>query len=58
MNKDKCKSLYPGQHNQRSQYRLGFVWLRSSLAEMDLGVLVSNKLNMSQQSVATATKAN
>ncbi|GAB0180437.1 hypothetical protein GRJ2_000509000 [Grus japonensis] len=47
--KDKHKVLHLGQHNQRAQYRLGSVWLGSSLAEGELEVLVDNKLNMSQQ---------
>ncbi|GAB0177087.1 mitochondrial enolase superfamily member 1 [Grus japonensis] len=45
-NKDKCKVLHLGQHNQRAQYRLGSVWLGSSLVKMDLDILV-DKLNMS-----------
>ncbi|GAB0209889.1 cAMP-dependent protein kinase inhibitor alpha [Grus japonensis] len=43
-NKDMCKILHLGQNNKRPQYRLGSVWLGSSLAERDLGVLV-DKLN-------------
>ncbi|KAK4807162.1 hypothetical protein QYF61_024282 [Mycteria americana] len=57
-NKDKCKILHLGQNNQRPQYRRGSVWLGSSFVERDLGVLVDNKLNMSQQCTAAATKAN
>ena len=56
-NKDKCKVLHLGRNNQRAQYRLGSVWLGSSLAERDLGVLV-DKLNTSQPCDAAATKAN
>ena len=56
--KDKCKVLHLGQHNQRAQYRQGSAWLGSSLAERDLGVLVENKLNMSQQCAAAAMRAN
>ncbi|KAK4810901.1 hypothetical protein QYF61_013309 [Mycteria americana] len=50
--------LHLGQHNQRAQYRLGSVWLGNSLAERDLGVLVDNKLNTSQQCTAAAMKSN
>ncbi|KAK4818136.1 hypothetical protein QYF61_006735 [Mycteria americana] len=57
-NKEKCKVLHLGQNNQRAQYRLRSVWLGSSLAERDPGVLVDNKLNISQQHATAATKAN
>lgn len=40
------KVLDLGQHNQQVQYRLGSVWLRSSLGDRDLWVLVDNKLNV------------
>jgi len=46
-NKDKSKILHLRQNNQRAQYRIGSVWLVSSLAEMHFGVLVNNKLAMS-----------
>ena len=57
-NKVRCKVQHLGLHNQKAQHRLGSVWLGSSLAEGDLGVLVDNKLNMSQQCNAAPRQAN
>ncbi|KAK4823664.1 hypothetical protein QYF61_005016 [Mycteria americana] len=57
-NKSKCKVLHPGKHNPGVQHRLGSTWLGSSSVERNLGVLVDNKLNMSEQCAAVAKKAN
>ena len=57
-NKSKCKVLHLGQGNSKHRYRLGRKWPKSSPEEKDLRVSVNKRLNISQQCMLAAQKAN
>ncbi|GAB0202848.1 mitochondrial enolase superfamily member 1 [Grus japonensis] len=56
--KGMCRVLHVGKNNPRHQYSLGVDLLGSSTVENNVGVLVDNKLSMSQQCALVAKKAN
>ncbi|KAJ7418269.1 hypothetical protein WISP_59923 [Willisornis vidua] len=58
LNKAKCKILQQGCGNPRGTYRLGRDMTECSPVDEDLGVIVDEKFNMSQQGVLAAQRAN
>ena len=56
--KSKCRLFHPGKNNRMHQYRLWTDLLEKRSEEKDLGVLVKNRLAVSQQCAPVAKQAN
>lgn len=55
--KSKCWIVHLGWSNTRHKYKLGKRWLKVSVTEKDLRVLVGAKLNMNQQCALAAKRS-
>jgi len=58
LSKGKCRVLHLGRNSPMHQYRLRMDQLGSTSVERDLGVLVDDRLTMSQQCALAAKKVN
>lgn len=56
-NKRKCWILQLGWGNPKHVYALGYARLENSFVERDLGVMVDDRLKMSQQCALTTEKS-
>jgi len=57
-NMDKCVCIHVGKNNINYEYHLGTTKLNNSVKEKELGVIIDNSLNFSDQCAATVKKAN
>lgn len=57
-NKSKCKVLHLGWSNSKHKNRLGREWIENRPGEIDLMAFMNENLNMTQQCVHAAQRAN
>lgn len=58
INNTNCKVLHMGGDHLQYQYRIRIEWTENSPEEKDLGILVDEKLNVTQKCVLAAQNAN